>query len=511
MKITNPISRNRFGKKERMQRYLTRKISNFKLKEQKGNNFLSSIYWGLKSDKLSQEDVSIPDDIQVDLLTITVADIMPVEELEEFKDGMKKLLSLYRPAINFNDSNRVDDFYEKISSSIHGKRWSHLGNIQFDDKTDIGKYIKFVSIKVSQISSSIFVVNYQLRLTTDYIARVNNIISSNFQKETIFKPKIKTILKFWGSATSFPEQVKNRCFEDYILEIKWKFFSHISKYLPTFFHKNRVVSPGVLLYKVKQDYCSLNNNHRFWDSVGLPQGRHSLYDMTVDGAWQLHSYRGIDRNLDDSISIVCNSQVKFDFDLGHNIENEIIFRSEDFIRNMITVLAIRRYTIFISKQIATFRISSFRSISKKKIDYKKIIKQRFTVEQNGHMLKRIKNEISLNHSQYLKKELKESFYQWESVNTMLKKRPLVESQVDNTIRLVEDTFNHSESLINTLDNTVQILTLKTNFSLQRRTVLLTIVTIILAVVAIYLTYYQITQETPIEIFDNLVTKLTNIF
>ncbi|TDL70420.1 hypothetical protein E2R58_15175 [Paenibacillus amylolyticus] len=501
MKITNPYSKNRFSRIDKFQRYLTGKLSLLKLKERNNHDFLSSIYWGTRETGISSDSVSIPDDTQVELLTVTVAELISVEELADMKDGMKKLISLYRPSpFYFNDPNQIDEFYNKVTTDIHGRRWSLLGNIKFKENTDIGDYIEHVQIQASQVSSSIIVLIFQIHPSKIYLSEFDNVIKKNVQEERILRPKLKGLFKFWGSTTEFPETVKNRIVEDHILELKWKFFSEISKYLPTFFHENELVSPSVLLYKIKQEDRSEDSSNLFWDSIGLPQSVLS-YKNYVHDQWNLIAE--LDRSLDDSIKITCNSENNPESEFS-SIESQIIYEGDYFIRELLPVLAIRKYTLFISEQIANFRISTFKSISNKKVNYKNIIYLRSTIERKGYMLNRIKDEFN---PDSLKRRLIRSSFEWAPTNTEIISTPFHEFIVNNTLYLINETFKHSESLVKTLDSTVEILTLQTNFSIQRKTVMLTIVTIILAIVAIYLTYYQISENTPTDLLNFIKEQL----
>ena len=497
MKITNPYSKNRFSRIDKFQRYLTRKLSHLKLKERSGHDFLSSIYLATSGTELSDYNVSIPDDSHVELLTINVAELISVEELANMKDGIKKLMSLYPPSFNTNDPNRIDDFYEKIANDIHGRRWSQLGNIKFEENTDIGNYVYHIEFQASQVTSSIIVLLFQIRPAQLFLTNIDNIINSNIKQERILRPKLKRIFKFWGIETEFPETIKNRLLEDHILELKWRLFSLIRKYLPTFFHENRVVSPSVLLYKVKQGSSSLEGkDNLFWESIGLPQSYLNSSTYACD-TWLLRA--DLDDGLDDSIIMTCDSEIELDSGYS-SIDSEIIYKGDNFIREVLPVLAVRKYTRFMSKQIATFRISTFKSITIKKINYKNIIRLRSIIEKKGYMLNRIRDEFN---QEYLKMRLRRSSFEWKPMNTDFNSKSFNDFIVDSTTHHINETFKHSESLVKTLDSTVEILTLQTNFSIQRKTVMLTIVTIILAVVAIYLTYYQISENTPADLFNSL--------
>lgn len=512
MKITNPFSKGRFSRKENFERALTKKLAILKpylLERDDKHDVLTSLYHGFRRPFIFNKNVSIPNDVEVSLLSVTIADLIPIEELSEIRDGIKKMLKLYRPNFNFfNDPKHVDNFYNEITSSVHGTRWSDLGNIQFDEKTSIGKYITHVNIQASQMSSSIIVMHYRLSLSDTFTSNFHQIINSDVNGETVFRPNFKHIFRYWGSSTYSPEQVKRRQLEDSILELKWMFLKEINSHIPSFFFNNKLVPPGILIYKIKQEFCPIKHDKdrdSFWESIELPQKHHPFYhDISENGAWQLH-IDAYSHGLDESVRICCNSEIQLK--LMNDVDSEIIHSVDYFAREALPLLALRRYALFMSKQIAAFRINIFRAINNTKIKYKKILRQRLTIQQNGLMLERINNELNQREYERKKADLIDAFYKWEPADKQYGHGTWVENVVETTQRLVNDTYKHFETLNKTIDDTVQILTIQTNFSLQRKTVMLTIVTILLALVALYLTYYQITQETPKDLLEHIMKLL----
>lgn len=110
---------------------MAQQISRIEIKEQDRNNLLSCFYWSKKGSILNKGEVSIPKGTEVDLLSIVAAEIVPVEKLADLKNGLKKLIHQYRPELNINNLNYIDEFCDSVTSNIHGNRWSNLGYIKF--------------------------------------------------------------------------------------------------------------------------------------------------------------------------------------------------------------------------------------------------------------------------------------------------------------------------------------------------------------------------------------------
>ncbi|WP_336761486.1 hypothetical protein [Paenibacillus sp. USHLN196] len=478
MKLTNPWSKRRLSRREKLGRFLAQQISRIEIKEQDRNNLLSCFYWSKKGSILNKGEVSIPKGTEVDLLSIAAAEIVPVEKLVDLKNGLKKLIHQYRPELNINNLDYIDEFCDNVASNIHGNRWSNLGYIKFRGDTEIGSFIDRVNIQATQVTSSIVVVNFLINPSSKYLSNLTDLIQNNVKGELIFKPKIKGFFKYWNSSTLPPEIVKRRMLEDQILELKWKLFNTISDYIPAFFYKNNIVAPSLLLYRIKQKSDIPEKNY-FWPSVGLKNGRN--YSLSEDKMWYLHEeyFDG----LDDSLNILYNASDDEHFE-KQNVDF-IIHKADDFVRSILPMLTVKRYTLFISEKIALFRVSSYNSMSIKKINYKNIINLRLELERDIHMFNRIKDEFEADYNYYSK-------LQTESFDKLL---------FEYTVNLINKTDDHAKSLTRQFDSTIQLATLQTNFSLQRKTVALTIATIFLALVAIYLTYYQISHNTTEHLFD----------
>src|SRR5699024_11778470 len=110
-----------------------------------------------------------------------------------------------------------------------------------------------------------------------------------------------------------------------------------------------------------------------------------------------------------------------------------------------------------------------------------LLRSRYELEQNLHILKRFKYEIDENYFENVKDGIIR-LSEFEPVRPKLDNEVWVERIVDNTDYMIDKTYNHSENFAKIIDDTVRLLEIKTNNSLLRMTFFLKIIKVILSLV-----------------------------
>ncbi|RAS75113.1 hypothetical protein [Priestia endophytica] len=98
------------------------------------------------------------------------------------------------------------------------------------------------------------------------------------------------------------------------------------------------------------------------------------------------------------------------------------------------------------------------------------------------ILKRFKNEIGDNYFNKVKSQIKK-LAEFEPSHPRYTDMSVTEKVVDNTRYIVDKTFDHSQHFAKMIDDTVQLLEIKTNNSLRRRSFVLAIITFVLSLAA----------------------------
>lgn len=519
LKIRNPISRSRFTHEEQLQRKLTfmltpliRKVGNLPYEKISNNKLFQFYKHGIEENIFTRKYTNEqPSNIEVDLVSINIGELLPVEEIDSFRSGMLHIYRYfgrdgYQPV---NDFDRVLKFCDEVEENLHGRSWSNLGSVSVTKNSNLHKYIKRISFSAAQISTSSVLITFNVTPADEFLNSLKELMKKEIKGERIFTTSLKDLFKSAAAKNYSNSQVKQRLVEDYLIEIKWRFLSEIGQYFSLYFHENNIMPPSIEIYKTNQIFNNLPRTiendkvNEFWESVGMEKKGMNT-EVSNDGFLLLHSDLRSDKSLDNKIKIVGNSNKP----IHPGYDNFNIFLThylQEFSLEALSINVINTYAEFVNKQLASYQRLIYQVTQKRKLKYKKIIKIRHTLHQNIQILKRFKNEISNEDFERKKQSLKERTANFEiadSVPTRLKEFSWTNRITSSTVFLINETYNHSENLTKLLEDTVQLVEIGTNHSLRNWsfrlsmfTVFLTIITTILATTSIVLTYFQLPEET----------------
>lgn len=496
IKIKNPFSKNRFTLKEKAQKKFTRIVvpwirkiplnEDYNAKRKFIPQFLNRIRIDLEYGRRDLWGNSIPQGDDVNLLSVYVAEYIPIEDIDKLNKGLKKAFKEFSPRFNTNRISNIDDFCNSVKQSIHGKRWSNFGYLEFDENDKLSKFVKRISVHGSQISSSSVIIEFSIEPSENFKKEYQKLIKSHVKVETILTPKIKSFFKFWGSKTPSNVIVKQQMVEDLLLELKWRTLKELGKYINMYFYKNKLIPPSIEVFRIKQKSCKLKYEenekiNQFWESIGM--GDYSFHEISKDGYWQLFDNEK-DYSIGNSIKLTCNDEIQ-KASMFHSLDSQMVYFVKEIAMNLFPVLVMRTYTLGLSKKIAEQQENTFKSIKKESPNYKKLINIRYQLEQNLQILKRFKNEMGENEFEHKKREINGMLSDFEPADPRFRSSDTSwgEMIVDNTNYLIEKTNTLSQNFASIIDDTVRLLEIKTNNSLRKITFWLTILTIILSVIA----------------------------
>ncbi|OIJ22014.1 hypothetical protein BKP45_04880 [Anaerobacillus alkalidiazotrophicus] len=495
IKIKNPYSKKRSTLKEKIERKVTKFIvpwikkiplnEEWKEKPKFIPQFLYEIrirleYWDRDFDRND-----IPEGVEVNLLSIYVAEYIPIENIDKLNKGLKKIFKEFAPKrMNTNDLTRIDDFCNEVRQSIHGRRWSKFGFLEVDENNQLKKFVKQISVNGTQISSSSVIIEFVIIPSDNFVKEYKQIIESNVKDETILTPKLKHIFSFWGSKTKPGTIVKEQRVEDLLLELKWRTTREIGKYFEMYFSKNKLIPPSIEVYKIKQKSCKFkysDNEPRndFWNSVGMND--FPFYEISRDGYWQLFANEK-DNRIGSSVKLTCNDEVRKE-DLFHTLDFQLVYFVRELAMYLLPILVMRSYIIELSRQIAVQQKNTFKSLKKERPNYNKLINIRYELEQNLQILRRFKNEMGENEFENVKGKIAYYLNEFEPARSRRSYTSWAESIVDNASYLIEKTDNLSQNFAEIIDDTVKLLEIKTNNSLRNRTFVLVILTVLISFLA----------------------------
>jgi len=531
LEIKNPYSRKRLTFKQRFYKKFTESIvpyikkipiqKDMIVKQKYIPKFLQQARISVESWERFAWSTKRPDNIDIDLLSLHVAEYIPIENIDELNKGLKKLFKKYPFKYHFfgqikQVTEYVDEFCNEVKQSIHGGRWSNFGYLDFSKEKNLSDLIKQVHIHGTHISSSLIILQFIITPSTSFIKEYKKVMDSDVKGGKVFTPTFKNFFTFWDSKGVSESNYKEQKLEDLILELKWRTMNEISKYFDLYLTKQKLIPPSIEVYKLNQSSCMFNEEDEkrnlFWESIGMQRFQ---CEISKDGYWQLFSNKG-NHLIDSSLKITCNSKVKKR--PGYeSLDIQIVYSVGQFSKGLLPILVIREYVVDLSKNIAARQKNTFSSIKKEKTKYKKLINIRYELEQNLHILKRFKYEIDENYFENVKDGIIR-LSEFEPVRPKLDNEVWVERIVDNTDYMIDKTYNHSENFAKIIDDTVRLLEIKTNNSLRRMTFFLTIITVILSVVAttiagtsLYLQLDEKDRQLLNEVFKSIEIFLFKIF
>lgn len=526
LEIKNPYSRKRFTLKEGLDQKFTdffvpliKKIPMYddaNLKQILIPRFLRTARLSIEGWERYPQSTKKPANIDVDLISLYVAEYIPIENIDKLNKGLKKLYKKHSAPFQFDYMARIDGFCDEVKKSIHGGLWSNFGYLDFSKDKNLSEIIKEIHIHGTHVSSSSIILQFIITPSDSFTKEYKNVIDKDIRKGNVFDPTIKNFFKSWGTRGVPSTTVKEEMLEDFTLELKWRAMKEVSKYFDLYFTKNKLIPPSIEVYKINQLFCSYqgkehkNNNH-FWRSLGMSDFH--FHEISSDGYWQLFHNRR-DRLIDNSLKITCNSKIKREPGY-HSLDFQITYFLEEFAENLLPILVMQKYVNNLSEIISVQQKDTFSSIKKAKPSYRRLIDIRYDLEQSLHILKRFKNEIDEKYFDRAKRTII-NLTDFEPARPNLNRinKVWTEFIIDNTKYLIDKTYNHSQSFAQIIDDTVKLLEIKTNNSLRKFTFTLTVTTVILSLtattVALISLYLQL-DESSKKSLNELLNAARNLF
>lgn len=525
-KIKNPYSNKRFSFKEKAQKNFTKIVvpwikkiplnEDYNAKRKFIPQSLNRVRINMEYRRRNFWTNDIPKEVEVNLVSMYVAEYIPIENIDKLNKGLKKVFKNFAPkTMNTNDISRIDDFCREVKECIHSTRWSRFGFIEVDIDNELSQLVKRISFNGTQISSSSVIIELVIEPSENFHSEYRQLIESNVEAETILTPKIKQFFKSWDSKTPSNVIVKEQMVEDLLLELKWRTLKEIGKYFDMYFSKNKMISPSIEVYKIKQKSCNFKfgekePRNQFWDSIGMRGSQ--VHEISKDGYWQLFA-NDRDSQIDSSIKLTCNEEISNpNHAMFQSHDSYIYYFMQEFTMNLFPIMVIRNFTLGLSKKIAIQQELTFKSIKKEHPSYNKLINIRYELEQNLQILKRFKNEMGEEDFEYVKLEILSLLKDFEPARPRFQNGPWGKLIVDNTSYLIDRTYNLSQNFARIIDDTVTLLEIKTNNSLRTSNFWLTLVTVILSLMATFFAsmslYLQLNDENKIKIkeFIDSITK-----
>lgn len=221
-------------------------------------------------------DNSIPEGKYYTPVCFIAHDIIPKEYLEEFTRKSEKLL---KRNMYGDYSIRFEDDRHKLKESIdkyawNYDTWSKVGNISFPNDRVLRKHIKYIDMKIMNVSVSYFALQVVVYLTPERRVEIENIINYNYDTDKYHTSLFLRPKKNGGATTGWTvaryneEHLKSEAIDAMMIETKWLLFNKLSKWFRLQLHCNNIMPPSINVYKTNIHYND-EAATKFFYSVGL--------------------------------------------------------------------------------------------------------------------------------------------------------------------------------------------------------------------------------------------------
>ena len=124
----------------------------------------------------------IPQDIELDLLSVYVAEYIPIENVDKLNKGLKKLIKKYPTWHQHGQAERIDEFCNEVKQSIHGGRWSNFGFINLGKEEKMSRFVESVHIHGTHLSSSSIILQFVITPSENFSSEFKKIAESDIKK-----------------------------------------------------------------------------------------------------------------------------------------------------------------------------------------------------------------------------------------------------------------------------------------------------------------------------------------
>ncbi len=420
----------------------------------------------------------------MELKSIVVAELIPVERIQALKAGLLKLLYKHprRPGGTYYQEDYLNEYISRKKSGLTRGAWAVVGDYRFLKTNPLEKYIDSVEIELSDISSSIALLTFKLEITKLFNEILLDIYDADIKdKPKLIPPQYDSILNFrrWGVQGAFPEKIKAEQVADKLSNLKKHFLSQINQYIPCYFKGKTVSPPSLEIYKTNNGACDLML--RYHDIGKVPY----YYDADKNEAWTLFQTMTIypDDNEYPRFKLICNTaNVTEDEKKGYSNDDDyyILYGNQEFVRSIIPGIALDSFLHCFEKKLNAHSNYVYKKIENK-LKSNEMLRFKFNLQKEANLITRFYNELTDKDFKDLIKKIKRSSHFARQSSGGEEIPFLYERIVEHVKSDIVSLYNQQEQLNATIDKHIDILLIQSN---RRHQSVLTILTFILAIIAV---------------------------
>lgn len=403
---------------------------------------------------------------RIELKHIDFFDYLPKEDAETFKKALRKFaLSNRVPMFSFLRTREVDDRVDSMGRYFDGPAFSNLYSIAFSHNDYLIKYAPQIDVSIHNLSTSFLVAKYRVYISDTFNEELQQIYKGEYQPFSDVSPQFNIPwYKPWkfGRSTRQSDDARYKAVYLKLSELKWAIYKEIKKNVKIYFADAGLFPPTFATYHTNIRPSSNRKKLNFWYSIGLDYAPDysQLYNLCV--GWD----RNISENEGLSLSAFCGSNyTNGDYTPGIAEHNCADIYCAYMVADTLRSMAERDIAIcnkWISKAI-------------RKAGSIKLLKVRAAVEKNLYYSYRFMSEFT--------GEAIDMGDFPDFRNPMMKKGSFTESRLNRIADYISETKDQIDAILHLLDDSAEFRTAKSTLALQLFMMVITILSLIVAVIA----------------------------
>ena len=409
------------------------------------------------------------EDGYINLDYVDFYDYLPKEDLDIFKQALKRFVVRNKPAPfgplrSAKDDGRIDT----MGRYIDRRSFSNLYVVKLIHNRYLEEFSPQVSISLRNLSSSFLVVKYRFYISNRFNEDFNAICKTRYLPYTdIFRPfNIPWYRpRKFGTSLYTGNDGRRRGIYTFTTNFKWNAFKELRKYFPIYFERNHLFPPTFETYSTNIRPNSNPENIGFWSSVmwGFQTDYAPKYNLCVCWDYKCGQHEGI------RLSAYCGGNYTDSDQLPEIAKHEL----SDIYAVYMTASSLRNIA---ERDIAICNKKISKAIRKEKIS--SVLKVRVQVEQELYYSYRFISEFSGDTIDYDDaKEFYSHIYKYKSDSRTM-------TGLKNISKFTSETKQQIDTLLHVLDDAAEYGSSKFNMNLQRFMMAVTVLSLITAIMAL---------------------------
>ncbi|WP_338659666.1 hypothetical protein QJR30_01560 [Paraclostridium sordellii] len=444
-------------------------------------NKLNRWYESMNRENNISEVDRIEKDINLKITDIFIEDLIAIDKIDLAKNGLNKFLNKFHNHI-WTNNDVLEDFVLDIKSNYKTGRWSNIGIAQFDDNHKLSKYIEYINLNLESFTSSLVRINIHINLKERYDEELKSILDHEYEDVYSlinYKGYSRNIFKSINVIESNGETYRREDVQNKLIYLKYMVLDELSKYVPLYFHSRRIIPPSIEFFEGKLVFGDSSRElNSYLEGLGINKYIGFKHGCSKDLKWEV--YEEIFKTNFDSNSmkfIVDKEKIK------ERWNGDFLGDKQDISRYMFIPLILETISKDIYNCLGHYKIQISKNI-KEKFKYKHLFNIRYDIEKASSTLSNLIHEISFTKLNKKKMKLETYFDFIEDKNI-----------VNNLFRSSEKMLNELEKDIDLnrklIDDTISLLSIKSNRKAQTITIVLTVITVLLTIATLVLTWISI--------------------